>query len=135
MTMAGMIMTEDRIAITELLARYCHTVDHGDAAGWLALFTPDGSFEVAGVMRLEGHDQVGAMSGVVTQQGAGKWRHQVTSLVVEPGAADDMAQVSAYGLVTDWGNGGQLVNFFDYAITLNRADGAWRIRSLVATTP
>ena len=75
------------------------------------------------------------MSGVVTQQGAGKWRHQVTSLVVEPGAADDMAQVSAYGLVTDWGTGGQLVNFFDYAITLNRADGAWRIRSLVATTP
>ena len=61
----GTITGDDRIAIGELFARYCHRVDHGDTAGWLELFTPDGVFEVAGLMRLEGHEQVGAMPGVV----------------------------------------------------------------------
>jgi uncharacterized protein (TIGR02246 family) len=133
--MMGTITGEDRIAIGELFARYCHRVDHGDTAGWLELFTPDGVFEVAGVMRLEGHEQVGAMPGVVAQQGGGKWRHQITNIVVDPGDGDDVALVTAYGLVTDWGNEGKPMTFSDYAITLNRAGGVWRIRALLATTP
>ena len=44
----------DRIEIEELLARYCHRVDHGDAEGWAALFTPDASFEVPGALRARG---------------------------------------------------------------------------------
>lgn len=131
----GTITSDDRIAIAELFARYCHRVDHGDTEGWLELFTPDGSFEVAGVMRLEGHEQVGAMPGVVTAQGGGKWRHQITNIVVDGGDNSDVALVTAYGLVTDWGNKGQPMSFSDYAITLNRVDGAWRIRSLLATMP
>lgn len=131
----GTITSDDRIAIAELFARYCHRVDHGDTEGWLELFTPDGSFEVAGVMRLEGHEQVGAMPGVVTAQGGGKWRHQITNIVVDGGDNSDVALVTAYGLVTDWGNQGQPMSFSDYAITLNRVDGAWRIRSLLATMP
>lgn len=131
----GGITNDDRIAITELFARYCHRVDHGDTAGWLELFTPDGTFEVAGVMRLEGHEQVGAMPGAVAAQGNGKWRHQITNIVVEPGDGDDVALVSAYGLVTDWGNEGRPMTFSDYAITLNRIGGEWRIRTLLATAP
>lgn len=131
----GTITSDDRIAIAELFARYCHRVDHGDTAGWLELFTPDGTFEVAGVMRLEGHEQVGAMPGVVAAQGGGKWRHQITNIVVDGGDKSDVALVTAYGLVTDWGNEGKPMSFSDYAITLSRADGNWRIRSLVATMP
>ena len=131
----GTITSDDRIAIAELFARYCHRVDHGDAAGWLELFTPDGTFEVAGVMRLEGHEQVGAMPDVVAAQGGGKWRHQITNIAVDAGDNSDVALVTAYGLVTDWGNRGQSMSFSDYAITLNRVNGAWRIRSLLATMP
>jgi uncharacterized protein (TIGR02246 family) len=128
----GKIASDDRIEIAELFARYCHCVDHGDTQGWLDLFTPDGTFEVAGVMRLEGHGQVGTMPDVVASQGGGKWRHQITNIVVDAGDTEDVALVKAYGLVTDWGNGGKPASFTDYAITLNRAGGAWRIRSLVA---
>lgn len=131
----GKITSDDRIAIAELFARYCHRVDHGDTAGWLELFTPDGVFEVTGAIRLEGHEQVGAMPGVVAVQGGGKWRHQITNIVVEPGDTDDVALVTAYGLVTDWGNEGKPMTFSDYAITLNRSGGAWRISTLVATAP
>lgn len=131
--MMGGITNDDRIEIAELLARYCHRVDHADTAGWLELFTPDGVFEVAGVMRLEGHEQVGAMPGVVAQQGGGKWRHQITNIAVDAGEGDDLAQVTAYGLVTDWGNEGKPMTFSDYTITMNRASGAWRIQTLLAT--
>lgn len=129
------ITSDDRIAIAELFARYCHRVDHGDTAGWLELFTPDGTFEVAGVMRLEGHEQVAAMPGVVAEQGGGKWRHQITNIAVDAGEDADIARVTAYGLVTDWGNDGKPMTFSDYTITLVRAIGGWRIRTLVATAP
>ena len=129
----GGITNYDRIEIGELFARYCHSVDHGDTAGWRALFTPDGVFEVAGAMRLEGHEQVGAMPGVVAEHGGGKWRHQITNIVVEPGSHDDEAHVTAYGLVTDWSNDGKPMTFSDYTITLNRAGRVWRIRQLLAT--
>lgn len=36
-----------RLAITELFARYAHTVDGYDGPGWVNCFTPDGVFEVA----------------------------------------------------------------------------------------
>lgn len=127
------ITSDDRVAIAELFARYCHSVDHGDTAGWTALFTPDGVFEVAGAIRLEGQAQVAAMPGVVTEHGGGKWRHQITNIIVAPGPDENVAQVSAYGLVTDWGNGGKPASFTDYTITLQRDAGGWRIRNLLAT--
>jgi ketosteroid isomerase-like protein len=133
--MMGKMTDRDRIEIAELFARYCHRVDHGDTASWLELFTPDGVFEVAGLMRLAGHEQVGTMPAVVAAQGGGKWRHQITNIAVDPGDSDDVALVTAYGLVTDWGNGGKLITFSDYAITLNRIGGKWRIRTLLATSP
>lgn len=39
---------EDHVAITQLLARYCIALDHDDIDAWVALFTPDATFEVFG---------------------------------------------------------------------------------------
>lgn len=121
-----------RLDLHELLARYCHRVDHGDADGWAALFTSDGVFEVAGVMRLQGTEQLRTMPGTVAEHGGDKWRHQITSIVVEPGDTADSATVDAYGLVTNWGDGGKLVTFTDYHIDMLRVGGAWRIAALLA---
>jgi len=38
----------EKLAIQELCARYCHTIDSQDAAGWARCFTADGAFEVDG---------------------------------------------------------------------------------------
>ena len=121
-----------RLDILDLLARYCHAVDHDDAEGWASLFTPQGVFEVSGVMRLEGRDQLRAMPGIVKEQGGGKWRHQVTNVVIDDGAGADAASVRAYGLVTDWREGGKPVSFTDYEIKLCRLECGWRIQTLVA---
>lgn len=46
---------EDHVAITQLLARYCLTLDHDDVDGWVALFTEDAEYEVYG-RTFRGHD-------------------------------------------------------------------------------
>ena len=38
----------EKLAIQELCARYCHTIDSQDAAGWAQCFTADGVFEFDG---------------------------------------------------------------------------------------
>jgi SnoaL-like domain len=38
----------EKLAIQELCARYCHTIDSQDSAGWARCFTADGVFEVDG---------------------------------------------------------------------------------------
>ncbi|MBL7501776.1 nuclear transport factor 2 family protein [Frankia sp. CNm7] len=38
----------DYVAINELLARYCVTLDLDDVEGWLDLFAPDASYDVDG---------------------------------------------------------------------------------------
>ncbi len=121
-----------RLEIQELFGRYCHLVDHDQGAAWAALFTPDGSFTVVGAMRLEGHEQLAGMPGIVQQLGGGKWRHQVTNIVIDPADQADELIVTAYGLVTDWREGGSLASFTDYRIVVRRTTG-WRIAELVAT--
>lgn len=121
-----------RIAIIELFARYCHRVDHDDGPGWAALFTDDGVFEVPGALRLEGVDQLRSMPGQVAQLGGGKWRHQVTNIAIDAGPDPDSASVVAYGVLSDWNDGGKLANFTDYQILMRRIDGGWRIARLVA---
>src|SRR5215510_13553845 len=38
----------EKLAIQELCARYCHTIDSQDAEGWAQCFTADGAFEFDG---------------------------------------------------------------------------------------
>ena len=38
----------EKLAIQELCARYCHTIDSQDSEGWAQCFTPDGAFEFDG---------------------------------------------------------------------------------------
>lgn len=46
---------EDHVAITDLLARYCLTLDVDDVDGWVELFTPDAQYLVYG-RSWDGHD-------------------------------------------------------------------------------
>jgi hypothetical protein len=46
---------EAHVAISALMARYCLTLDLDDIEGWIALFTPDATYEVYG-RSFDGHD-------------------------------------------------------------------------------
>jgi hypothetical protein len=45
----------DYVEISNLLGRYCITLDEDDIEAWVALFVPEGSFEVYG-RTFRGHD-------------------------------------------------------------------------------
>lgn len=128
------LSVEDRQDIVDLFAQYCHRVDHADGEGWAALFTSDGAFDIQGITRLEGTEQLSGMPAVVSEQGKGTWRHQVTNIVAEAGDGPDMATMKAYGLVTGWVSGGVPITFTDYTGRLRRVDGEWRIVELIATS-
>jgi hypothetical protein len=53
---------DDHVAISDLLARYCLTLDLDDVEGWVSLFTPDASYQVYGRV-FSGHDGLRAMMG------------------------------------------------------------------------
>jgi hypothetical protein len=53
---------EDQVAIGDLVARYCLTLDFDDIEGWVALFTPDAAYEVYG-RTFDGHDGLRRMLG------------------------------------------------------------------------
>lgn len=52
---ATLAQAVDRWQIEELLWRYARTLDSSDADGYVAVFTPDGTFN-AGAMKMEGRD-------------------------------------------------------------------------------
>lgn len=56
------LSSDDRAAITDLAARYCHSFDLGDAAGWAACFTEDGIFETPLGDTIRGHDALQAFA-------------------------------------------------------------------------
>lgn len=100
-----------RLDVLELFSLYCHRVDHGEGEAWAALFTEDGVFQAGDDIGLQGRAQLVSMPSVVQQHGGGKWRHQVTSVAIAPLDDPGRLKVTAYGIVTDWSDGGRLVTF------------------------
>ncbi|MEU6379144.1 nuclear transport factor 2 family protein [Streptomyces sp. NPDC046909] len=52
---------EDQLEITQLVARYGPAVDSGSGEAAAALWTEDGTFDVAGHLRMKGRDDIVAM--------------------------------------------------------------------------
>jgi hypothetical protein len=52
---------EDYVAISDLMGRYCLTLDLDDIEGWVALFTSDASYHVYG-RSFDGHDGLRRMA-------------------------------------------------------------------------
>ena len=53
--------TEDHLAIIDLMARYCLSLDHDDVEAWVSLFTADATFEVYG-RTFDGHEGLRSMA-------------------------------------------------------------------------
>ncbi|RJQ67607.1 nuclear transport factor 2 family protein [Pseudonocardiaceae bacterium YIM PH 21723] len=124
--------------IQQLYARQVHLLDAGDAHGWAATFTPDGSFSSPTYGEpVSGPD---GLAGIVRQyrENAGKvgeiWRHITSDL--EVGVLDEhTVRVRAHQLIVASAVGEQSrisrVVALDDVVTLTE-DG-WRTRSKTIT--
>jgi uncharacterized protein (TIGR02246 family) len=122
------LITEDRLDVMDLVARYAECVDSGDAAGYAALFTPDGVVEhSAGSVR--GRAEVQAwVEGLVRENRVGKTSRlkHIMGLPVIRGDGD-RATARTYVTIPRHMDSGEIVirlagTYFDDCV---KQDGAW----------
>ena len=122
----GALTTEDRQQIVELFARYGWCFDSGDVSGFVALFTPDATYELDRSRRFVGSAQIGAY---LAQASASDWfpgrQHHVDQIVVE--GTTMRATARSYCTVTQRLDDGtmQLVYLGRYADTCVKIEGNW----------
>ena len=74
--------TSDRVAITDLVARYGHAVNDGDLDAWVATWTPDGHFE-GSLGEARGHDDLRAFLARMKASVAGTTRDYTSNTVLD----------------------------------------------------
>jgi hypothetical protein len=78
------LSAEDRLDITELIARHAWSVDTGDVDGWVRTFAPTGVFDLAGGRRYEGHDQLRSyMQQAVANKPFPGQQHHASQIIIE----------------------------------------------------
>jgi SnoaL-like domain len=123
---------EDRLAIFDLYARQSHRIDGGDAAGWAASFTEDGTFisptyqlTATGPLELKAFAE--SSNGAARARGE-QFRHLLDNVVFEVIDADQI-RVEAYLVIFATTAEGSRVDrtvlVFDDLI---RVEGQWLIQ-------
>jgi ketosteroid isomerase-like protein len=127
---------EDKLAILEALAMYSHTLDNGDDAGWVQLFTEDAVWEAypkgadTPSIRHEGHDGITRFAASMRTNGAGtQVRHlKVNTIFVE--LTPERARIRSNGLLTAVPSGGEgrIALTGIYAETFRKTAQGWLIQ-------
>ena len=120
------LSTDDRLAIAELVARYCHAIDRGRWEELDSLFTDDCRLDFGKVMGVfEG--RAGIDRFISTMRAAGLFmRHYTTNLVVRGEGAH--AQSECYVLAMTGAPGSLQQTTGRYDDEFVKIDGAWRFR-------
>jgi hypothetical protein len=121
----------DREEICEVMSRYCWHVDHLEWDAWLDLFTMDASWQAGDFGPFVGREAMIELTGALEKLvRRAKARHFIACEIVD--VAGETARMRAYILVAQAAS--KLVTTLgEYEITLARADGRWRIRTLAFT--
>jgi hypothetical protein len=122
---AADLTPQDYVAIEQLYAQYNHAIDSGDAEGWAATFTPDGTFN----NRFTGHDGlVGFVQLWREKMNGGNRRHWNTNLHIV--GTSDGASGAVYLMLVDVGTQPpSIVGTGSYTDTLVRTAAGWRFKS------
>lgn len=133
----------DDAALRNLVARYAYRADAGDLDGFAALFTEDGSWTREntppagnGGSGLPAETVVGAealkamIRASIIERFQRKFRHQMTDILIEPGAGPDEAKGLSRALISNWRDGpGQMAMCAAYTWAFRRTAAGWRIAS------
>lgn len=123
----GRIDPSDYMAITQLLARYCHIVDEKQWDSLLEVFADDGSMTVTGLYETHrGDTELRVLYGETMNH---PLAHHSTSVVVLDATDSTARVVSKWVTVRDDGLAGTGV----YADDLVRTENGWRVSARVAT--
>jgi hypothetical protein len=130
---AGPVSIADRLGILDTYARQAHRIDGGDAAGWAATFTPDGSFEsptykLTAVGREALTEFAAASNSNALARGV-QLRHWMSNLLYES-VAPGRIRVEAYMVIFATSSEGsrvdRCVRSFDELVEV---DGSWLVQT------
>ena len=119
--------TEAIVAIQQLYAAYCHTLDDGDGDAFSACFTPDGILGGAGGT-IVGAEALAQFATKLLASGR-NLRHVASGIHVV-GDGDD-AEGRAYLLAYHGGTSTEFLASGRYRDRLRRVDGTWRFAERV----
>jgi Predicted acetyltransferase len=124
-----MITLEDKIAISELVARFAHCSDFGDWKTLATLYAPEVETEMEGIeLRFRGIDDQIEHAKVSDRNTEGKNRHYNYNLFI----AEEGGEVVAHYMFTNVNAGhtpmgAQIVVSGRMRDTVVKIDGAWKI--------
>jgi uncharacterized protein (TIGR02246 family) len=120
----------EKLAIQELCARYCHTIDSQDSDGWAHCFTPDGCFEFDG-RAITGRAALREYADVHAR--VMRCRHMTVNHLYE--VDGDTATGTATTVVTLATDGGyKILGQSAYHDTLVKREGRWLFAARRLTT-
>lgn len=121
------IAVADRLDLLELHGRLATAIDFGDAAGWAALFTPDGSLRTSRGTVLNGREEITRFAADWFERSSGRYRHASWNHVFEADGDDD-ATGTCYAAVLRGGEGDAAIEFTSfYRDRYRRLPEGWRL--------
>jgi len=122
------LTADDRFAISELLARFCHASDFADYETLAALYTEDPKMEIVGVGNFDGLEWQVQHARDSAQWTNGQNRHAITNLWIEPEGDGAVAHYFLLNLVAGANVGeAQLVTTGRFEDHVVRTTKGWRI--------
>jgi len=117
----------ERLAIENLLNRYCHCADYDPPESMRELFTADAVFEIPAMnIRCEGIDNIIAFFRSSREVNAGA-RHVISNVLIE--GEGHAANSSAYlQVIQTQGEGNSIAAVGRYVDLLHRDAGGWRLK-------
>ncbi|GIW41014.1 MAG: hypothetical protein KatS3mg076_1591 [Candidatus Binatia bacterium] len=118
-------LLEEKDAIRELLALYCHTIDAGEYDRWVELFTEDGVFDLGNFGRFQGRESLRSFANhIPTEDGKPTLRHCVLNSMID--VEGDRARARSYVVVFQ-GKPALAVSVVGrYEDELRKVGGSWR---------
>ena len=117
------LTADDRLAITDLLHRHGHLIDHGDFAGLTAVFTEDAAYDVRALGGGVLAGPAGIRAAALALGTGNPVAHHVTNIVLDEVADGTVHAVSkGLGIMAD-GSAGSVT----YQDTVERTAAGWRI--------
>lgn len=122
------VSTDDYVAISDHLARYCWTVDEGDEEGWIALWAEDGVFTGIAPEPIAGREALRMVVRMAQASGPRKTRHMVANLTCDYHDGADLVLARYYNFVTNWTQGARMTVMAMSKVLLVRDGNGWLIR-------
>jgi len=126
------LSTEDRLALTELLARYARAMDDADVEAFIACFTPEPELDILG-KRVSGASELRLFAeDYAAWPGRPGWQHHINALTFEGDA--ERCRVRSYVMWITRGPDGEMTlrgcsNYLDDCVKMG---GRWLFARHVA---